>query len=112
MEATVEDNQEDGEEEEDDDDHHSTSVRKPYLQHWYGHFALILFIYVGGEAAFAAWLVTFLLRIKNLDYKTASYMATTFWSGVTIGRIGLGFVTAHFFSSELWANLIYILVSF
>ena len=73
---------------------------------------MILFIYVGGEAAFAAWLVTFLLRIKNLDYKTASYMATTFWSGVTIGRIGLGFVTAHFFSSELWANLIYILVSF
>ena len=37
LEATVEDNQEDGEEEEDDDDHHSTSVRKPYLQHWYGH---------------------------------------------------------------------------
>ena len=112
LEATVEDNQEDGEEEEDDDDHHSTSVRKTLSSTLVWSFALILFIYVGGEAAFAAWLVTFLLRIKNLDYKTASYMATTFWSGVTIGRIGLGFVTAHFFSSELWANLIYILVSF
>ncbi|KAF6071868.1 Major Facilitator Superfamily protein [Candida albicans] len=109
--ATVEDNQEDGEEEEDDDDHHSTSVRKTLSSTLVWSFALILFIYVGGEAAFAAWLVTFLLRIKNLDYKTASYMATTFWSGVTIGRIGLGFVTAHFFSSELWANLIYILTS-
>ena len=64
MEATVEDNQEDGEEEEDDDDHHSTSVRKTLSSTLVWSFALILFIYVGGEAAFAAWLVTFLLRIK------------------------------------------------
>ncbi|EMG48922.1 BSC6 Bypass of stop codon protein 6 [Candida maltosa Xu316] len=102
----------DDSEEDDTDDSHSASFREVLSKGLVWAFALILFIYVGGEAAFAAWLVTFLLRIKNLDYKVASYMATTFWTGVTIGRIGLGFVTAHYFSTELWANFVYILVSF
>lgn len=74
--------------------------------------SLILFIYVGGEVAFGSWLITFLLRIKKLSYKLSSYLATSFWSGLTVGRIGLGFVTAHYFKSELVANLVYIVCSF
>lgn len=69
---------------------------------------VILFIYVGGEVAFGSWLVTFLMRIKHLPYKYSSYMATAFWLGLTVGRIGLGFVTAHYFSNELTANLVYL----
>lgn len=34
-------------------------------------FATILFIYVGGEVAFGAWLMTFLIRIKKFPYKLA-----------------------------------------
>lgn len=68
----------------------------------------ILFIYVGGEVAFGSWLVSFLMRIKDLPYKYSSYMATAFWLGLTVGRIGLGFVTAHYFSNELTANLVYL----
>lgn len=74
-------------------------------------FSVFMFVYVGAEVAFGAWLVTFLLRIKKLSYKASSYMATTFWSGLTAGRICLGFVTAHCFHSELSANWLYILLS-
>lgn len=74
-------------------------------------FSIIMFVYVGAEVAFGAWLVTFLLRIKKLSYKVSSYMATTFWTGLTAGRICLGFVTAHYFHSELTANLAYIVLS-
>lgn len=74
-------------------------------------FSIFMFVYVGAEVAFGAWLVTFLLRIKNLSYKMSSYMATSFWTGLTLGRICLGFVTAHYFHSELSANLVYTLMS-
>lgn len=85
----------------------SQSLRSPLV--WF--FSSIMFIYVGGEVAFGAWLVTFLVRIKSSPYKLASYMATTFWSGLTAGRICLGFVTAHYFHSELAANWAYITLS-
>lgn len=75
-------------------------------------FAIVLFIYVGGESAFGAWLISFMMRIKNLSYKKSSYMATSFWTGLTVGRICLGFVTEIFFSNELIANLVYIGGSF
>uniref|UniRef100_A0A0L0P4K0 Major facilitator superfamily (MFS) profile domain-containing protein n=1 Tax=Candidozyma auris TaxID=498019 RepID=A0A0L0P4K0_CANAR len=74
-------------------------------------FAFCLFIYVGGEVAFGAWLMTFLIRIKKLSYHYSSWMATTFWLGLTVGRIVLGFVTAYVFNSELKANLAYIIGS-
>lgn len=74
-------------------------------------FAICLFIYVGGEVAFGAWLMTFLIRIKKLSYNYSSWMATTFWLGLTVGRIALGFVTAHVFNTELMANLAYIVAS-
>ncbi|SGZ52055.1 CIC11C00000006002 [Sungouiella intermedia] len=85
----------------------SQSLRSKLV--WF--FSIIMFVYVGAEVAFGAWMVTFLLRVKNLTYKMSSYMATTFWTGLTAGRICLGFVTAHYFSSELSANWVYIVVS-
>ncbi|KAI5963474.1 uncharacterized protein KGF55_002354 [Candida pseudojiufengensis] len=101
---------EDSDENNDNNEHSATfsqAIKSPLI--W--AFASILFIYVGGEASFGAWLVTYLLRVKKLSYKVSSYMATTFWLGLTIGRIILGFVTANFFKTELTANLIYILIS-
>lgn len=75
-------------------------------------FAIILFMYVGGEVAFGSWLISFLMRIKKLTYKKSSYMATSFWTGLTVGRMCLGFVTEIFFANELTANLVYIGGSF
>ncbi|EGW34568.1 uncharacterized protein SPAPADRAFT_59997 [Spathaspora passalidarum NRRL Y-27907] len=74
--------------------------------------SVFLFIYVGAEVAFGAWLVTYLIRIKHWAYKSSAHMSTTFWSGLTIGRMVLGFVTAHYFTTELAANLTYTVLSF
>ncbi|EDK41840.1 conserved hypothetical protein [Lodderomyces elongisporus NRRL YB-4239] len=93
-----------------DDVHHvsfSEALKLPLI--W--GFASILFIYVGGESAFGAWLVTYLMRLKDWKYTASSHMATMFWLGLTAGRIGLGFVTAHFFKTELIANMVYIVLS-
>ncbi|CAN3373118.1 hypothetical protein DIURU_005259 [Diutina rugosa] len=70
--------------------------------------ALALFLYVGAEVAFGQWLVSFLLRAKGLSYPIASWMATSFWAGLTVGRMTLGFVTAHYFTSATKANMFYI----
>lgn len=71
----------------------------------------ILFLYVGGELAFGGWLITFLTRINKLSHETSSFMATSFWTGLTLGRLFLGFATAHFFKNELTANLTYMVCS-
>ena len=112
FEVEVDDFENNGYSDNNDDDSHTASFTQTLKSPLVWSFAIILFIYVGGEAAFAAWMVSFLTRMDILDYVGASHMATTFWCGVTIGRIFLGFVTAHFFSTELWANFVYILISF
>ncbi|WPK24924.1 hypothetical protein PUMCH_002223 [Australozyma saopauloensis] len=70
--------------------------------------AIIMFVYVSGEAAFGAWLVSYCIRIKHFAYQYSSYMASTFWAGLTIGRMVLGFVTEFYFNDELVANTTYI----
>lgn len=75
-------------------------------------FAMLLALYVGGEAAFGSWLITFLTRINKYSFKKAAHIATVFWLGITSGRIVLGFVTGSIFRNELNANLVYIALSF
>ncbi|KAI5970571.1 hypothetical protein CANMA_000357 [Candida margitis] len=99
------------EEENKEEEEHSATFTQAVKSPLIWAFAGILFIYVGGEVAFGAWLVTYLLRIKNWAYKASSHIATTFWLGLTVGRCTLGFVTVHYFSSELSANFSYILGS-
>ncbi|WPK24679.1 hypothetical protein PUMCH_001961 [Australozyma saopauloensis] len=70
--------------------------------------SIIIFVYVSGEAAFGAWLVSFCLKIKHLPYQYSSYMAATFWAGLTTGRMGLGFATEFWFKDAILANTIYI----
>lgn len=73
--------------------------------------SVIMLLYVGAEVSFGTWLITFLTRVKHRSFHYSSYMATTFWTGLTAGRILLGFVTAHYFRTELDANLVYIAAS-
>lgn len=74
--------------------------------------ALILFVYVGDEVAFGAWVVSYLTRVKLFSYENASYLALSFWLGLTVGRIGLGFATTRAFKSAFAANFAYIALSF
>ncbi|CUM66515.1 uncharacterized protein PRCAT00004181001 [Priceomyces carsonii] len=74
--------------------------------------AFLLFTYVGGESAFGEWLISYMKRVKKALYHHASYMATSYWTGVTLGRFVLGFVTASYFSTELNASVVYVGLSF
>ncbi|CAN3357983.1 bypass of stop codon protein 6 [Diutina catenulata] len=73
--------------------------------------AIALFWYLGGEVAFGSWLVSFFLRVKKLSYSTSSWVATSYWGGITSGRMVLGFVTAHYFPSATKATWYYLLGS-
>lgn len=103
---------EDGEETEEAVEDHAVPFLEVVKSKLVWTFAIILFTYVGGEVAFGSWLISFLMRIKKLSYKKSSYMATSFWTGLTVGRMCLGFVTEMFFANELTANLVYIAGSF
>ncbi|EGV65719.1 MFS general substrate transporter [Yamadazyma tenuis ATCC 10573] len=70
-------------------------------------FSLFLFLYVGGEVAFGSWLISYLLRVTKVSYKMSSHIATSFWTGLMVGRTVLGFATAYYFNTELTANLTY-----
>lgn len=93
-----------------DDDNASMKelLRSPEV--WF--LAITLFVYVGNEVAFGQWVVSYLTRIKMMTYKSSSYLASSFWSGLTLGRIILGFATSRLFPNELSANFTYFAISF
>lgn len=51
--------------------------------------AIFVFVYQGSEVAIAGWIVTFLLQHRHADPETVGYVASGFWGGLTIGRLGL-----------------------
>lgn len=53
-----------------------------------------LFIYMGAEISFAGWLTTFM-----------GFVTTGYWTGLTVGRIVLGFVLGVFHREEFQAAL-------
>ncbi|KAL2870037.1 putative MFS transporter [Aspergillus lucknowensis] len=54
------------------------------------------FLYVGTEINLGAWLVQFLVEVRHGDPEKVGYVASMFWSGFTLGRIGLAEVTHRF----------------
>ncbi|KAL2862056.1 major facilitator superfamily domain-containing protein [Aspergillus pseudodeflectus] len=61
---------------------------------WYltGFFLL----YVGAEINLGAWIVQFLVEVRNGDPEKVGYVASIFWAGFTLGRIALADVTHRF----------------
>lgn len=74
-------------------------------------YALFLFAYIGGEIATGVWLYTYLLETKSSDPIAMSYVAATFWVGLTVGRLVLGFVTKRVFANEYRACRVYSLLT-
>ncbi|SMN22441.1 similar to Saccharomyces cerevisiae YOL137W BSC6 Protein of unknown function containing 8 putative transmembrane seqments [Maudiozyma saulgeensis] len=70
-------------------------------------YALFLFAYLGAEITTGAWFYTYLLETKSTDQIKMSYIASTFWIGLTAGRLVLGFVTKRAFSNEYRACRVY-----
>lgn len=95
----------------DDEEIQPASLKESLKSKLVWFFSIILFIYVGGEVSFGSWIISFLMRVRKFSYKHSSYMATSFWTGLTVGRIFLGFATVRFFKNELIANFTYIVWS-
>ncbi|ETI21928.1 hypothetical protein G647_05998 [Cladophialophora carrionii CBS 160.54] len=57
---------------------------------------LFFFVYVGIESSFSDWIVLFMRRIRHADPLTASLSSSSFWAGMAVGRLLLGFVTQSF----------------
>ncbi|ODV86642.1 hypothetical protein CANARDRAFT_180041, partial [[Candida] arabinofermentans NRRL YB-2248] len=92
----------------DGDDDEDTSVLNILKNKSVQFFATSLFLYIGSELSLGVWLFNYILKIKSLDEKKASYITSTYWLFMTIGRFSLAFVTGHYFEdNETYAMVIY-----
>lgn len=67
-------------------------------------FACALFMYVGGEVSFGGWISTFMIKIRNGNPEKMGYVTTGFWTGLTVGRMVLGFLMGYLgWSEQLFA---------
>lgn len=57
---------------------------------------LYFFAYVGAEITLGGWIVTFMLRVRSASPFQSGMGSTAYYIGMTVGRMGLGFVTEHF----------------
>jgi fucose permease len=55
--------------------------------------SFFLLCYGGAEVALGGWIVVFMQRERAGQPFESGMVATGFWSGMTIGRVGLGFLT-------------------
>ncbi|QLQ80902.1 hypothetical protein HG537_0E02570 [Torulaspora globosa] len=73
-------------------------------------YAIYLFVYLGAEVSTGSWLFSYLLSTKSDDRIAMSYVTSSYWTGLTVGRFLLGFITKRVFSSEYVASLAYSLI--
>ncbi|KAF7587907.1 hypothetical protein BBP40_006530 [Aspergillus hancockii] len=78
----------------------NTPPRKPTLESlkipstWV--ISLFLFAYVGAEVTIGGWVFTFLVDLRNAPLSMAGFVTFTYWGGLTVGRVCLGFLTPLF----------------
>jgi fucose permease len=69
--------------------------------------SLFLFVYVGVEVTIGGWVFTFLVDLRNTPLSVAGVVTFTYWGGLTVGRVCLGFLTP-FFKRQRLAVLLYL----
>ncbi len=84
-------------------------------------FALFIFGYVGAEGNFlfdnidleanvpvslGGWIVTFMTKVRSANAFASAATSTGFWGGMTVGRVGLSFLTARL--GEFRSVLVYL----
>lgn len=55
-------------------------------------FAVLMFIYVGIEVGYSSWIPTQMSKVALTSESTATFGATIFWMGLTVGRIIASFI--------------------
>jgi len=58
--------------------------------------SLFLLVYVGVEVTMGGWIFTFLVDLRNTPPSVAGVVTFTYWAGLTVGRVCLGFLTPYF----------------
>jgi fucose permease len=58
--------------------------------------SLFLLVYVGVEVTIGGWVFTFLVDLRNTPPSVAGVVTFTYWVGLTVGRVCLGFLTPYF----------------
>ncbi|KAI9739949.1 MAG: hypothetical protein M1818_005005 [Claussenomyces sp. TS43310] len=58
-------------------------------------FALFIFGYVGAEVSLGGWIITFMTKVRSASSFASGITSTSFWAGMTVGRVGLSFLTAR-----------------
>lgn len=59
-------------------------------------FACYCVLYNGSECTVSNWLVSFMTRVRGANIYLSGLCSSAFWTGMALGRIGLGFVTDRF----------------
>lgn len=76
-------------------------------------FSIALFTYVGSELSVGIWLNNYMFRIQNCSEQKASYITSSFWLFMTLGRVIMGFYTGRYFEDiEIRAIVIYCILVF
>lgn len=70
-------------------------------------YAIFMFLLLGAEITTGSWVFTYLLKTKSDNRIAMSYLSSSYWTGITIGRLCLGFVTHRFFKNEYTASNLY-----
>lgn len=73
--------------------------------------SIFLIGYVGVEVALGGWITTFMLRARHASPFASGMAATLFWTGITVGRVILGFVTPRAFPSVKEAVVAYLFLA-
>lgn len=108
-EASLDEEEEDDDEEAEGGEAHSQSpkiselLKTPAIM----LYALYLFIYLGAELSTGSWLFSYLLDTKSDDRIRMSWVTSSYWTGLTVGRMCLGFVTKRIFHNEYRASKTY-----
>ncbi|KAK9473059.1 major facilitator superfamily domain-containing protein [Dipodascopsis tothii] len=69
--------------------------------------AFFLFFYVGAEVSIGDWTATYMIKVRGGDPERMGMVASGYWTGITLGRLLLGFVTGRY--GEYKMTYIYIL---
>jgi fucose permease len=70
-----------------------TDVKAIYRQRATWLCAAYFLAYVGTETAISGWVVSFMLRSRDASLPLASLASSSYWIGMAIGRLVLGFGT-------------------
>jgi fucose permease len=64
-------------------------------------FALLLFMYVGGEVGFSSWIATQLSIVAHAASETAANATSIFWAGLTLGRLAASLLLRRLTDEQL-----------